>query len=36
MFLYAEYLRHCLVEGLLIPIDLVVNILDDKIEEGVR
>lgn len=36
MFLHAEYLRHCLVEGLPIPTDLVVNILDDKIEEGAR
>ena len=35
-FLHAEYLKHCLEEGLPVPIDLVVNILDRKIEEGAR
>ena len=35
-FLHAEYLKHCLKEGLPIATDLVVNILDGKIEEGVR
>lgn len=36
MFLHAEYLKGCLEEGLPVPTDLVVNILDRKVEEGAR
>ncbi|KAK4119955.1 hypothetical protein N657DRAFT_580845 [Parathielavia appendiculata] len=35
-FLHAKYLKHCLEQGLPVPTDLVVNILDMKIEEGAR
>ena len=35
-FPHGEYLKHCLEEGLPISTDLVVNILDGKIEEGAR
>jgi hypothetical protein len=33
---HAESLKHCLEEALPVPTDLVVHILDHKIEQGVE